>query len=166
MPCRRGDGGGLRGLQDFAWSLLSFCSERWRQLVRDHKIESLSVLNGDEVRYGLCLEGADIKEFAEFTSKQGGQELMLPTLEKQEGPFTVKLVSNRRLRPPRANFGNSRQKLAPHVEADCSFCSGKLRLEVREKAAQIRVGSGRLWDVHFNIAPIEKVPRQFAACRD
>lgn len=138
------------------------CSERWRQLVRDGRIESLSFLHGAEIRYGLRLEGTDITEFAEWTGEGGGQQLEAQTLEKQEGPFAVKLVSNRRLRPSPAFGGKGgTRNLAPHVEEDCSLCSGALRLELREKAAQIRAGSGRLWDLHFNIAPIEKV----RACR-
>jgi hypothetical protein len=71
-----------------------------------------------------------------------------------EGPFTVKLVSNRRLRPPPATFtkekngGNgttsggggmaasspsssSSLSLAPHETGTCSMCTGPLRLEVR-----------------------------------
>lgn len=131
--------------------------------MRHGRIESLSFLHGAEIRYGLRLEGTDITEFAEWTGEGGGEELLAQTLEKQEGPFAVKLVSNRRLRPPPASFGGKggTRKLAPHVEEDCSFCSGALRLELREKAAQIHAGSGRLWDLHFNIAPIEKV----RACR-
>ena len=142
-------------------------SDRWLTLVRAGRI----VCTSASVRFGLRLDAAgQIAEFQEWTGDAGVDRVAGETLSKKEGPFDVALISNRRLRPPPAAAtreskrepGAGHRKFGEHMEETCSLCSGALRLQLREKAAQIVMDTAdgteppRRWDAHFNIAPIVK----------
>ena len=131
-------------------------SAEWLELVRSGTISSTATLrDGREVRYGLRIAGSEGEnEIAEFCEDlRTGTSLQLQTRVGRRGQYLVVLRANRALRPPAApKLG----WLPPHDEATCSFCSGPLRLELRPMVAQALLPeTGRCWDVHFNISPME-----------
>ena len=131
-------------------------SAEWLELVRSGTISSTATLrDGREVRYGLRIAGSEGEnEIAEFCEDlRTGDSLQLQTRVGRRGRYLVVLRANRALRPPAApKLG----WLPPHDEATCSFCSGPLRLELRPMVAQALLPeTGRCWDVHFNISPME-----------
>ena len=125
----------------------------WLDLIKNEKITSVATLGTQRVRYGLRLSEADraIEEFC--VDEANGASLGLSASHAVMEPYQITLRANRALRPPAApKLG----ELPPHDEASCSMCTGPLRLEIRPMVAQTLVPqSGRCWDVHFNISPME-----------
>ena len=122
---------------------------RWQQLVGEGKIMSTAALpDGRKLRYGVVLdEQGECEEYCE-----GQVASALQRVATIDGTYDVILRATRAFRPPAApRLGD----IPPHDETTCSFCSGPLRLELREKIAQAELPSGRGWDVHYNIAPME-----------
>mmetsp|Transcript_8180 Transcript_8180/g.10835 ORF Transcript_8180/g.10835 Transcript_8180/m.10835 type:complete len:444 (+) Transcript_8180:76-1407(+) len=137
--------------ENFACSILL---RRWKEIISDGKIKSLSKdNNGNEISYGLRMKGDIIEEFCEDVVS--GEDFLLSnvgTLQKYCGDYSVFLAQNRRLRPPAAP---KLSELPPHNEEKCSMCTGPIRLEIREKVAQLKMSeSERVWDCHFNISPM------------
>lgn len=127
-------------------------SERWLELVATAAIVSTAQLpDGRAVRYGLRPgPGGASAEFAVVLAD--GDDAMPPLRRREEGRYVCELRPNRALRPPPApNLGD----LPPHDDTSCSLCSGPLRLALRPLVAQLRLASGRTWDVHYNISPIK-----------
>ena len=122
----------------------------WFQLIEDGKLCSTSSVDERRVRYGLCFEEGEVREFC--TDEQG-VSLQLRASHVQVGPYDATLRANRALRPAAApKLG----ELPEHDELICSFCTGPLRLAARPMVAQSLVAqTGRCWDVHFNISPME-----------
>lgn len=130
--------------------------EAWLRLVQDGKISSTATLAEKRVRYGLRLHHQDkavaaIEEFC--IDEESGASLELSDSQATIGPYEITLRANRALRPPAApKLGD----LPPHDQELCSMCTGPLRLEIRPMVAQAVVAqTGRCWDVHFNISPME-----------
>jgi len=125
--------------------------EAWYRLIEDNSLSSTATLNGRQVRYGLRLEGGEVQEFC--CDATDGTSLQLMASEKLVARYMVTLRANRALRPPAApKLG----ELPPHDEQACSMCTGPLRLAARPMVAQAVVPhTGRVWDVHFNISPME-----------
>ena len=128
-------------------------SERWLGLVATAAIGSTArLVDGRSVKYGLRLDAQRTPvEFA--LDAELGDDVMPPLrCETTADGFTVELRPNRALRPPPAlRLG----EMPPHEEATCSFCAGPLRLAVRPMVAQVTLSSGRTWDVHYNISPMD-----------
>lgn len=121
----------------------------WRSLVQAGKIMSVAELSdGSKLRYGVVLHEATgmCVEYCE------GNDAAASARAGSINGYEVILRASRALRPPAApNFA----ALPPHDEAVCSLCSGPLRLALRPAIAYAELPSGRCWDVHYNIAPIE-----------
>jgi hypothetical protein len=129
-------------------------NEEWRRLVGSGAIAATTeAADGRRVYYGVCLdEDTGIpREFCQDADTS--KSLQLPARETAVGDsFRVILRATRALRPPAAAKLGS---LPPHNESECSFCTGPLRLAAREMVAQAVLPTDRVWDVHFNIAPME-----------
>ena len=122
----------------------------WLRLVRAGAISSTASLEGRTFRYGLRLD--DDGSIVEFCEDGDGTKPSLAARASTVGGYPILLRANRALRPPAApKLGD----LVPHDEATCSMCSGPLRLELRPMVAQAVAATGRCWDVHFNISPME-----------
>jgi hypothetical protein len=131
--------------------------KEWSSLVTKGTISGQAVhpVTGDQVRYGLRLDGqGNPQEFCEAISQDAGSKsLLLPSRSTvAENGFNVILRANRALRPPAAL---QLSELPPHEEEACSLCTGPLRLAARPMVAQAVLESSRCWDVHYNISPQE-----------
>jgi hypothetical protein len=100
---------------------------RWRALVAGGSVQSETVFEGRRVRYGLREAGGAITDFAELADGGsggggGGAPVDAAQLERAEGEFVLRLVANRRLRPPPAfeRSSGAPRSLPPHDEATCA----------------------------------------------
>eukprot|EP00962_Isochrysis_galbana_P043781 scaffold16768_cov117-Isochrysis_galbana.AAC.4 len=127
-------------------------SERWLELVATAAIASSATLaDGRAVRYGLRLAAKGVpEEFAVTTD--GGRDVMPPLRRTVVGGYTIELRPNRALRPPPTL---RLVDLPPHDEGSCSLCSGPLRLALRPAVARVLLRTGRTWDIHYNISPMD-----------
>ena len=123
----------------------------WYRLIEEGRLTGTAELEDRSVAYGLRLDTDG--NVIEFCEDEAGVSLQLAASEARVGPYLVTLRANRALRPPAApKLG----ELPPHDEAQCSMCTGPLRLAARPMVAQAVVPSTeRVWDVHFNVAPME-----------
>jgi hypothetical protein len=137
-------------------------TRRWRELVEKGCITATIAATsegGPPITYGLRREVHGI--FVEFVENSLTGENLLSSeragapeaaaVTRLLGSQQIYLSSIRRLRPP----ATARlDELPPHEPLKCSFCSGPLSLDKREKAGLWESGSDRSWDVHFNISPM------------
>ena len=126
----------------------------WLRLVRDGSISSTATFADREVRYGLCLETEASTMPEEFcVGVADGTSLQLRARSGVVDGFPITLRANRALRPPAAPKLGA---LPPHGSSPCFRCAlAAAAWPARPMVAQAELETGRCWDVHFNISPMD-----------